>query len=205
MTALFFVTGAHGVGKSTLCSACIAARPTWIHRSASSIIREQAVREGMIASDDAAKITLKPDENQELLLRGVEQMRMTTRVLLLDGHTVLRGPDGTLVDIDMDIFRRLQPTAIVHIIDDPAQILDRWQGRRPTPGVDLAFVTSLQRRESVRVTEFLPALKIPTFTLSAGDPALLNQTFLSLVDRLVWQYIKPTGISRNTTPISHHE
>jgi hypothetical protein len=155
-----------------------------MHRSASDIIREQAAREGLATEDHVAKVTLTPDHNQELLLRGVEHLRTIAKVLLLDGHTVLRGPNGTLIDINTDIFRRIRPTAIAHIVDDPAQILARWQARQPTPGLDTVLIFALQVRETTRVEYLQATLGIPTYTLPAGNSAVLSQNFLSLADRL---------------------
>lgn len=121
---IVFVGGIHGVGKTYL--GAPAAKHLGIrHATASQLIREERGLQTWGADKRVAGI----DENQAALISAIARMRAGGQRLLLDGHFVLRSPDGSLTEVDVQVFRDLQMGAVLLLATDIEVVLGRLRER----------------------------------------------------------------------------
>lgn len=122
---MIFLGGAHGVGKSSMCSEA-AQRIGLTVFGASAIIR--AERQG--PSVDSRTAVSDVRGNQELLIQGVrKRVPESSGHFVLDGHFALRTLDGAIERIDPAVFVALGIDHFICVRDDPlaiaARLLDR--------------------------------------------------------------------------------
>lgn len=120
---IYFVGGIHGSGKTTLCqvlSVSLGIR----HVSAGELIRS-----GRNALPSSVKLVEDVDENQAILLRGLEELNGTLASIILDGHYTLLDIRGTIRRIDTGVFRRLAPKALLITSADPMVVAERLRAR----------------------------------------------------------------------------
>lgn len=110
-----FVAGVHGVGKTYLCER-FAAQTGIMHSSASSLIKSELKS----ANWESNKLVSDIDLNQVALTKAVNRLTENNANLLLDGHFVLKGSDGFLIEVDENTFKELSPSAIT-LIEAPAE------------------------------------------------------------------------------------
>lgn len=105
---IVFVGGIHGVGKTYL--GVPAAQHLGIrHATASQLIREERGLQTWGTDKRVAGI----DENQAALVSATTRLRAEGQRLLLDGHFVLRDTNGSLAEVDVQVFRDLQIGAVL--------------------------------------------------------------------------------------------
>ena len=180
---VIFVAGVHGVGKSTCCSAARDALSV-SYFSASEIIRAEMVS----AIDVRSKIVRDIAGNQDLLVRGIEaQLDLAASSFLLDGHFTVIGAKKEIVDVSIDIFRRLRLDAVVVYRDKPESILLRMIER---DGIcnQVAHIEAHQNAELSHAHRVASILQIPFVCLEA-----FNFEGLQEVIRKIW----------NSVPIRH--
>lgn len=114
---LIFIAGVHGVGKTFL-GEPVAKSLGLNFASASSLIRRHVGGENW----DKNKVTSGVDRNQEILVKAVDSVRALSKILVLDGHFVLRDPNGGLVRLAVDVFERLRIDAIV-LMEAPVDVV----------------------------------------------------------------------------------
>lgn len=117
---IVFVGGIHGVGKTYL-GAPAAQQLGVRHATASQLIREERGLQTWGTDKRVAGI----DENQAALVSATTRLRAEGQRLLLDGHFVLRDANGSLNEVDVQVFRDLQIGAVLHLATE----LDVVQGR----------------------------------------------------------------------------
>jgi len=121
---IVFVGGIHGVGKTYL--GAPAAKHLGIrHATASHLIREERGLQTWGADKRVAGI----DENQAALISATARLRTGGQQLLLDGHFVLRGADGSLTEVGVQVFRDLQIRAVLLLATDIEVVLGRLHER----------------------------------------------------------------------------
>jgi adenylate kinase len=121
---IVFVGGIHGVGKTYL--GAPAAKHLGIrHATASQLIREERGLQTWGADKRVAGI----DKNQAALISAIARMGAGRQRLLLDGHFVLRSPDGSLTEVDVQVFRDLQVSAVLLLETDIEVVLGRLRER----------------------------------------------------------------------------
>lgn len=121
---IVFVGGVHGVGKTYL--GAPAAELVGIrHATASQLIREER---GLRTWGEDKRVT-GIAENQAALISAAARLRTERQPLLLDGHFVLRGTDGNLTEVDVQVFRDLQIGAVLLLVADIDVVLNRLHER----------------------------------------------------------------------------
>lgn len=120
MPKIIFVSGVHGVGKSTLCGK-LSEKFGWAHYSCSDLIKEN--------SDyvESSKLVSTADKNQQALLRGIS--RLTEEVVLLDGHFCLLDKDEQVIELPFEVFDAISPSAILLATCDEETIHQRLELR----------------------------------------------------------------------------
>ena len=159
-----FVGGVHGVGKSTCCQQASERNGLQWH-TASSLIK--AERQSTI--DERSREVLDPQENQELLIRGVHKLRTTVHErVILDGHFTLLKPDGAIIAVEIDIFLQLKLERIVIFRDEPASIFNRIR-ERDGKEWSISMIDVHQEAEIKRAYIVASILRIPICTLNSFD------------------------------------
>lgn len=160
---VIFVSGIHGVGKTTGCKAvsealCIP------HYTASQVIKSEKAS----AVAEQSKLVANVEENQRLLIQGVSKLIAGGR-FLLDGHfTIRRESDGGIEAVHVDVFRQLHIEGIVTYIDAPGKIAERMQLRDGVlPPVGL--LQAHQDAEVIHAKHVAAALSVPLMVLQAFD------------------------------------
>lgn len=124
---IVFVGGIHGAGKTYL-GAPVARQLGMRHATASQLIRE----ERGLQSWGTDKRVDGINENQVALISATNRLRSRGEKLLLDGHFVLRGPNGELSEIASQVFRDLRIGAVVLLHASVDVVLERLEARGDT-------------------------------------------------------------------------
>lgn len=115
-----YLSGVHGVGKTTLCNA-VAQQIQVKHVTASSLLDKYAFRYKQYAK------SVKGGES-EFICQCIEEMLMVVPFLLVDSHCVLVDRQNNIVKVDREIFRRIRVQGIVLLVDTVDRIQERlWQ------------------------------------------------------------------------------
>lgn len=121
-----FLGGIHGVGKSSLCE------KIFIPFGYECFTASQLIKmSGGVLRRDKAVANL--DQNQALLVSRVRRQQKKSFRFLLDGHFVLKGMDGELQKIPLEVFRCLKLTKLILLTgneQDIAQRLNKRDGQR---------------------------------------------------------------------------
>ncbi len=157
---IIFVTGAHGVGKSTICSK-LAEKYDFKHLIASDLIK----RGLPIQNWSTDKIVDGPKKNQEILIRELDfERKAAHKVILLDGHTVLKVKDG-YHRIDYSYINRISPLGIVLIDCSPEDVLCRDGSRYYS---SMKEVENMMLEEDFTSENLSNALKIPRLKINTS-------------------------------------
>jgi len=161
-----FVAGVHAVGKTTCCLAAVQ-QLGYPHFSASEIIRT----EKLSAVPSGTKEVRDVDENQQLLIRGVDRiLDRGQRYFLLDGHFTLLDTLQQVQTVDIAVFARLQIDGVVVYRDDPELIQTRLR-ERDHHAYDVKLIAMLQDAELTHAKTVSSTLQVPIFHLHAFDSA----------------------------------
>lgn len=128
-----FVSGIHGVGKTTLCKA-VAEKTGVKHVSAGDLIEQNRLRYEQFPK------TVKGGES-EFICRCIEEILPSSGFLLVDGHFALFDRSSNVVRVDYDIYRRIKVHGIFVLVDNVCSIQQRIEKRDgQLIGVDLLNV-----------------------------------------------------------------
>lgn len=162
MSKTIFVAGIHGVGKTYLCESIPHLN---LHfASASSIIKTELTD----LNWDQNKVVNGADRNQVALMLGLEKIRKANpnTDILLDGHFILRTPEGFLA-IDHSVFYSLNLDAILLVEDSPDKIAERISTR---DSVDAPTdLEEFLRLENDQANDFCLKNNKPFFIVKSGD------------------------------------
>ena len=154
---IFFIAGAHAVGKSTICD-FYAKEQGFIHKSASALISEAKGHDFNLD-----KKTSTPEENQKFLISRLSEIRESDSNLLLDGHFVLVGSQGELIELKEEVFKDMKLDGVVLIECDDVKIEERFRNRGASLHYSPAELREAERRNAVKICE---ALSIPIIILN---------------------------------------
>lgn len=152
---IIFVAGIHGVGKTYL-GAPAAQSLGLRHATASQLIRE----ERGLQSWGSDKRVEGIDENQAALISAAKRLRSSEQPLLLDGHFVLRGANGELQQIDVQVFRELQIDAVLLLEAGLDVVLERLNVRGDTSWT-VSDLHALAEQETTHALRISTELGIP--------------------------------------------
>lgn len=161
---IVFVGGVHGVGKSTCCQKA-SERSGLPWHTASALIK--AERQSSIVA--RSKEVLDAMENQELLIRGVHNLRKAgNKRIILDGHFTLLKSNVSITTVEINVFIKLGLEKIVVFRDDPASICNRLQ-ERDKQDWSISMVGAHQEAEIQQAYIVASNLNIPICTLASFD------------------------------------
>lgn len=159
---LVFVGGIHGVGKSTLCStAC--QEIGCVHLTASELIK--------IATLESLSVDKKvPDikGNQEILAKGLSEVRLKEKDYVLDGHFTLLDGAGNIQEIPISTFETIRPDQFV-VVTETAKIIAKRLKARDKRSYDEALLKKMQDSEISHAKRIGKALNIPVHFVSSND------------------------------------
>ncbi|MHB1014870.1 MAG: AAA family ATPase [Desulfurivibrionaceae bacterium] len=133
-----FLSGVHGVGKTTLCNAV--ARQARINTvSSSSLLDEQGGRWAQDGGQDNKTAS-------ECICQRLEKLLVAPIFLLVDGHCTLAEGKGNISVVDKEIFRRIRVQGFILLIDD-VEVIQKRIFKRDGMSVDRSFIGKLQDAE----------------------------------------------------------
>jgi adenylate kinase len=156
-----FLGGVHGVGKSTLCKNVFSPMG-YACATASSIIKAAG---GSVVTDKTVK---NVDSNQDLLLRSLPLVLKQYARFVLDGHFTLVDAKGHIEPIPIDVFRRINPNALVLLIGNPTEIARRLSARDDKKWSQ-SFIAEFQNTEIHHAEEIANALDVPLHLVRNDD------------------------------------
>lgn len=158
---MIFVSGIHGVGKTFFCN--MAKEKLNIQSySASQLIAVKRKR-----SFSERKLVSDIDDNQDLLLTAVEELRRTSEEFILDGHFCLLNEEGDITRIPLDTFVLLKLDVIILLTENPEIIAERRR-QRDNVQQSVLKIKAFQEAEKLYAEEIAEQLNIP-LVISQGE------------------------------------
>lgn len=161
---MIFVSGIHGVGKTFFCN--MAREKLNIQSYSASQLIAAKRRRGF----SERKLVSDIDDNQDLLLVAVEELRRTSEEFILDGHFCLLNKDGDITRIPLDTFALLKPDAIILLTENPEIIAERRQ-QRDNVQQSVSEIKAFQEAEKLYAEEIAEQFNIP-LVISQGEEDL---------------------------------
>lgn len=160
MSQLIFISGVHGVGKSTLCEQLNkhVKLPAY---SCSDLIKKNSsyVEKSKFIGDE-----LK--DNQSALLKGLKSLRGQS--ILLDGHFCLLGDNSNIIELEYGIFDDIAPSVIINVIAEASQIHERLK-MRDGRAMDISLIEKLQDQECFHAHNFGNSRGITVVNYRSGN------------------------------------
>ena len=161
------VGGVHRVGKGTVCkAACDELKLP--HLVASSLIREESERSGHvtppISSDKRASDV---DNNQRLMLQGLDRVTEDGKNYILDGHYVVYDRDQAFNRISIEVFREMNPIALACLTAPAETIAER--ARKESIEGSVEYWAEMQSMETEHAKEISDALGIQLFKAESTE------------------------------------
>lgn len=171
MMGVIFVSGIHGVGKTTACTNAASALGL-AHYSASGLIKSERAN----AIPEQGKAVSDVIGNQTLLMRGVERAcGQHNGRIILDGHFTLAKLDGRIEAIAVEVFSSLSLDGIVVYHDEPVEIVERLR-RRDGDSYSVGTVARHQEHELAHAQLIAAELDLALEMLSAFNSDALIAT-----------------------------
>jgi adenylate kinase len=171
MSSTIFVGGVHGAGKTTFAKQ-LAVLLDASHVTAGGLIRENAGATHTVTVGFGDKAVPDVGANQLLLLRGLDlyRRRVGPRLVLLDGHFVLLGANGTIAEIPLAVYRTIGPQAVVLVEAEAAMVRARLVAR-DGEAPPVATLAELAARERLHAEHVCSQLGVPLLAVAgSGDP-----------------------------------
>lgn len=116
------VTGVPGVGKTTVMNAAAEAKKLKVVVYGSLMFEEAQKKLGVKSRDDMRK--LPPEKQREIQKHAAESIKKMGEVIV-DTHCTVKTPKGYLPGLPAWVLEALNPSAIVLVEADPAEIFHR--------------------------------------------------------------------------------
>lgn len=155
MTLMLFVAGVHGAGKTfTLKPACEALGIR--HATASELIKEQRGLTTWTSSRQVDNI----EDNQKALISALQRLKEENKMVVLDGHFILRRAAGVHQEIGVKTFTQLMIREALLLEASTATVATRlWQ--RGDLTWDDSEIESFARKEMEQAKLVCRKLNIP--------------------------------------------
>ena len=154
MRNIIFIAGIHGVGKSSLCKK-LSDKFSMEYYSVSDLIRKTTHK----AADKNKRVS-NIEDNQKVFLKALDSVLLKNKTLLLDGHFCLISNDDSIQSIELQVFKMINPSAIIVLEDTPKKIMQRLISR-DSLSFDEAFIKNLQQKEIATASKVANELKVP--------------------------------------------
>jgi predicted transcriptional regulator/adenylate kinase len=175
---IIFVAGIHGVGKSSMCEA-FSKEFGVDHKSASQLIKESKA-EAISANGKTVK---NIENNQELLIQAISNIRKTGKNLLLDGHFSLINAENNLVALQTKVFSDLTIDAVTLIHDDESAIATRLNNRDISE-IEENKIKAHQILEINTAKQVSKELSLPCKQIKAFDQSSFNSYLSTIFDAI---------------------
>lgn len=160
MIIVIFVSGIHGVGKTYFCN-MMKKRLNVESYSASQLIasrRNERFSENKLVSDI--------DDNQDLLVAAIDELRKAGKEFILDGHFCLLNESGEITRIPVNTYMLLKPDVIILLTEKPEIIADR-RLQRDNVCQGISEIAVFQEEEECYAKEIAERLEV-TLVISRG-------------------------------------
>lgn len=124
MAGVILLSGIHGVGKSTVAEK-LSKRFLIPNYTASKIIKKMKNQN----SSDSSKLVSNIDDNQKLLVKGIDNILSENNSFILDGHCTLLNADSKIEAINVMVFKQLSIKGILLLQAFPEEIYTRLMNR----------------------------------------------------------------------------
>jgi adenylate kinase len=173
LSGLIFISGVHGVGKTTFCNELVNTYQIPAY-SASRIISE--LKNQNFPSD---KLIPDIDVNQALLIESLKDVKAREKTFILDGHFCLINEKGTISKIPETIFLKIGPIAFIVVTDTISNIVQRLKNR-DNLDYELSFIEQFQDEEINHAKFLADKLDIPLFIYDhSGDSQPFLHNFIT--------------------------
>ncbi|MFW1178373.1 hypothetical protein CGJ15_21455 [Vibrio parahaemolyticus] len=159
MIKLFFISGVHGVGKSTLCQK-LNEHVDIPSYSCSDIIKANS------EYVETSKVVDKAETNQLALINGLSKLQDSEA--LLDGHFCLIGKDSQIIELDFSVFEQIAPSLIINVVANPQEVHRRLVAR-DGDSMSQELIEKLQAQETLNAHAFATAYGIPIIDYESGS------------------------------------
>lgn len=157
-----FVTGIHGVGKTSRCKR-ICEEFKFIYLNAGELIKSGKD----IKNLDNDKRVSDVESNQDILLNGIDKYTSERR-LLLDGHLTLMGYRGGIERVPIQFLRKLNPTILILLINAPEVVVENLK-MRDSRDYDIDLIKFQQQTELEYAKQVAKELNIPIMEFNSYD------------------------------------
>lgn len=160
MIIVIFVSGIHGVGKTYFCN-IMKKRLNVESYSASQLIaarRNERFSENKLVSDI--------DDNQDLLVAAIDELRKAGKEFILDGHFCLLNESGEITRIPLNTYMLLKPDVIILLTEKPEIIADR-RLQRDNVCQGISEIAVFQEEEECYAKEIAERLEV-SLVISRG-------------------------------------
>lgn len=173
---VIFVSGVHGVGKSTVCER-MSQQFILPHYSASTLIKD--VKNGKV---DKNKIVIDASKNQDYLLSALNELTVNTNAIILDGHFCLQGKKE-IIDIPLETFKGMGVSAVILLIDTPENICARMH-QRDNHSFETSTINALQKREKERAKFVAEKIEVPLLEMDFNDYSGMSEWLLPILKKI---------------------
>lgn len=151
---VYFITGAYGVGKTTLCKklSCMLSVPYF---SASELISAQ--NKEMYGANKTVKDKI---ENQNILKEAIAQKLIDFPTFFLNGHTAIFKRDNTVDLLPAEAFQHFNLVAII-LLEAPSGVLLEHLNNRDQISYSKKEISSLIVAEGAQAQGIAEKLRIP--------------------------------------------
>lgn len=168
---VIFVSGVHGVGKTSMCEN-YQTNEMFTCQSAGNLIRAAKAKSNIAKNKDVKNI----DDNQQLLIKAVSNIKNSGKLLLLDGHFAIWNSEHLPTAIETKVFIDLGIDSIITIHDEPHLIAERIRTRDESSSITESEIDALQKIEIEQANKIANTLGIPLTLLKAFDAKGFDKT-----------------------------
>ena len=113
-----------------------------------------------ITSEDSTKLTSDIENNQKLLINGIQRILNDHDTFLLDGHFTLLNADSKIERIDIEVFKQLSIKGIL-LLQETAKIIHNRLLSRDGKSISLELISNYQIAEENHAENIAGYLDIP--------------------------------------------
>lgn len=166
--SFIFIGGIHGVGKTSFCTSIISPFG-YSSISASALIK---IGNGIVQNSKTINEKLITN-NQNILCIGAEDYKEKNYKAVIDGHFCLVTSDGKFQKIEIDVFKRLNPSVFILIETSEEQIRKNIKSRSE---MEINYsISDFLKIENEYAHEVSSKLKIPLYIFNSFDNSKKNK------------------------------
>lgn len=172
---IIFIGGIHGVGKSTICKV-VTDMLEIEYLSASQVLKWREIK-----TDYKDKKVEDIDYTQDKLIIGLNEIVVSDKFYLLDGHFCLFNNLGEINRVPLETFTSIKPILICTIIGNPNEIA-RKLSSRDHKQYDPNRLLLMQEEEKSYGDSVAKYLQVNYLEISLEQSSILVQTIQTLIE-----------------------